>query len=57
VGTAAVHDHAIGAGEFLEMLSAAVGTRLDGIIGHNFLNQFKVTINYPCDTLELVPGA
>lgn len=54
VGDAAVRDHAIGAGEFLNMLSKAVGTELDGIIGYNFLNQFKVAINYPQSTLELV---
>lgn len=56
VGDAAVRDHAIGAGEFLNMLSKAVGTELDGIIGYNFLNRFKVTINYPRSRLELVPA-
>jgi predicted aspartyl protease len=57
VGGATVHDHAIGAGEFLNMLSEAIGTKLDGIIGHNFLNQFKVTIDYPRQVLELTAGA
>ena len=56
VGDAAVRDHAIGAGEFLSMLSKAVGTELDGIIGYDFPNQFKVTINYPQSTLDLVPA-
>jgi predicted aspartyl protease len=56
VGGAAVRDHAIGAGEFLNMLSKAVGTELDGILGYNFLNGFKVTINYPHSRLELVPA-
>jgi hypothetical protein len=32
VGDAAVRDHVIGAGEFLNMLSKAVGPQLDGII-------------------------
>jgi predicted aspartyl protease len=54
---AVVRDHAIGAGEFLQMLSTAMGTKLDGILGYNFLNQFKVTIDYPRSTLELVPAA
>lgn len=56
VGDAAVHDHAIGAGDFLDMLSKAVGAQLDGIIGYNFLNQFEVTIDYPRSRLELAPG-
>ena len=56
VGGAAVRDHAIGAGEFLNMLSKAVGTELDGILGYNFLNRFKVTIDYPHRRLELVPA-
>jgi hypothetical protein len=56
VGDAGVRDHAIGAGEFLNMLSTAMGARLDGIIGHNFLNQFKVTIDYPRSTLQLMPA-
>ena len=57
VGNVAVRDHAIGVGEFLNMLSMAIGAKLDGIIGYNFLNQFQVTINYPRSTLELVPAA
>ncbi len=56
VGGAAVRDHAIGAGEFLNVLSKAIGTELDGILGYNFLNRFKVTINYPHSRLELVPA-
>ncbi len=56
VGGAGLRDHAIGAGEFLNMLSKAVGAQLDGIIGYNFLNQFKVTINYARSRLELVPA-
>jgi predicted aspartyl protease len=56
VGGAVVRDHAIGAGGFLNILSTAIGTKLDGIIGYNFLNQFKVTIDYPRSTLELVPA-
>jgi len=55
VGDAMVRDHAVGVGEFLAMLSGAIGTKLDGIVGYNFLNQFRVTIAYPRRTLELVP--
>ena len=45
-----------GAGEFLKTLTVAIGTKLDGIIGHNFLDQFKVTIDYPRKALELAAG-
>ncbi|HME06289.1 MAG TPA: aspartyl protease family protein [Bryobacteraceae bacterium] len=55
VGNVAVRDHAIGAVEFLSMLSTAVGAKLDGILGHNFLSQFKVAINYPGRILTLNP--
>jgi predicted aspartyl protease len=57
VGNSAVRDHVIGAGEFLIMLSKAIGAELDGILGYNFLNQFQVTINYPSSTLELVSSS
>jgi Aspartyl protease len=54
VGHAIVRDHAVGVGEFLAMLSRVVGTKLDGIVGYNFLSQFRVTIAFPRRTLELV---
>ncbi len=41
------------AGDFLSMLAAAIGTKLDGIIGYNFLRHYKVVIDYPGDTLSL----
>jgi hypothetical protein len=40
---------------FLDMLSTAVGAKLDGIIGYNFLNLFRVTIDYPRTTLNFAP--
>ena len=55
VGDAIAKDHAIGVGEFLSMLSKALQTKLDGIVGYNFLNQFRVRIDYPARILELVP--
>jgi len=57
LGDACVRDLAVGVGEFLNMLSAAIGARLDGILGHNFLSQFQVTIDYPRALLELAPAA
>ena len=56
VGDVSVRDHDVGVGAFLTMLSEAVGTRLDGILGYDFLNQFRVTISYPQGTLELLPA-
>jgi predicted aspartyl protease len=56
VGEAIVRDHAIGVGEFLAMLGQAAGAKLDGIVGYNFLNQFRVTIDYPRRILSLVPA-
>lgn len=55
VGGATVRNHSISAGEFLKMLSTAIGAELDGILGYNFLNQFKLIINYPHRTLEFAP--
>lgn len=57
VGNATVRDLAIGAADFLTVLSAALGVELDGVLGYNFLNQFEVTIDYPRGTVGLVPAA
>ena len=54
VGNAQALDHGVGVSEFLEMVSAAAGVKLDGIVGYNFLNQFQVTIDYPRSTLEFI---
>jgi predicted aspartyl protease len=43
-------------GPFLGPLSEVVGTRLDGILGYNFLRQFRVTLDYPAARLGLVPA-
>jgi predicted aspartyl protease len=53
VGGATVRDHAVVVGAFINTISAAAETKLDGIIGHNFLNQFQVTIDYPQSRLTL----
>jgi predicted aspartyl protease len=39
--------------DFFEMLSSAVGAKLDGIVGYNFLHNYKVMIDYPNETLRL----
>jgi hypothetical protein len=56
VGEAIVRDLGIGAGDFIGMLSVAVGAKLDGIIGYNFLSQFMVTIDCPRSVLKLAPA-
>lgn len=43
-------------GDFLGMLSQAVSRRLDGIVGYNFLRHFQVVIDYPNESLSLLPG-
>jgi len=39
--------------DVLTMLGQATGARLDGIIGYNYLKEFKVTIDYPREILRL----
>lgn len=53
VGDATVRNHAAIVGAFLDAISTAAGAKLDGIIGNNFLNQFRVTIDYPQRRLVL----
>jgi hypothetical protein len=40
-------------GNFFEVLSNAVGAKLDGIVGYNFLRNYKVVIDYPNQLLSL----
>jgi predicted aspartyl protease len=47
VGDATVRDHIVVIGGLMEALSMAAGAKMDGIIGNNFLNQFRVTLDYP----------
>ena len=53
VGQAAVRDLDVLIGEFLEMLSQAIGKQLDGIVGYNFLRNFRVAIDYPNESFAL----
>lgn len=39
--------------DVLTMLGQAIGARLDGIIGYNYLKEFVVTIDYPREILRL----
>jgi predicted aspartyl protease len=53
VGNARLENLAIVTADFLTMLGRIVKTKLDGVIGYNFLKEFKVTIDYPNETLRL----
>jgi predicted aspartyl protease len=53
LGDARIDNMAVIVADFFEMLSAAVGVKLDGIVGYNFLRNYKVVIDYPGETLTL----
>lgn len=54
VGGGAVDDLAVVVSDFLGPIGQAVGTRVDGVVGYNFLREFKVTIDYPGAKLSLM---
>jgi predicted aspartyl protease len=53
LGGAKIDNMAVIVADFFEMLSSAVGVELDGIVGYNFLRNYKVVIDYPGETLTL----
>jgi predicted aspartyl protease len=53
VGGAKVDKMAVVVANFFEMLSTAVGTKLDGIVGYNFLRNYQVVFDYPNELLSL----
>jgi hypothetical protein len=56
VGLAEVGEMDVVVGPFLTPLSEVVGTKLDGILGFNFLEKFRVTLDYPATRLGLEPA-
>ena len=54
VGKAKIDNMAVVVADFFTMLSEAVGAKLDGIVGYNFLRDYKVVIDYPNDRLSLI---
>jgi len=54
VGAASLENLSVVVSEFLETIGQAVGGRLDGVVGYNFLRRFRVTIDYPNSMLWLV---
>jgi predicted aspartyl protease len=53
VGGARIDDLIVVVADFFSMLSQAVGARLDGIVGYNFLRNFRVVIDYPGEKFRL----
>jgi len=54
VGGATLEDVAVRVADSLPDLVSAGDTRLDGILGYNFLRHFRVTLDYPGGTLSLM---
>jgi len=54
VGGAALQDVSVMVADFLTELGSVVGTRLDGVLGYNFLRHFRVTLDYPNGVLWLM---
>jgi len=55
VGGAKIQNSNVVVGDFFGMLSKAIGAKLDGIVGYNFLRNYKVALDYPNETLTLLP--
>src|SRR5712692_649127 len=53
IGGAKIDNMAVVVADFFAMLSDAIGAKLDGIIGYNFLRNYKVVIDYPGETFSL----
>lgn len=53
LGGAKIDNMTVVVADFFTMLNAAVGAKLDGIVGYNFLRHYKVGIDYPGETLTL----
>ena len=53
IGRAEQRDIDVIIGEFLAMLNQVAGSKLDGIVGYNFLRNYKVVIDYPNELLRL----
>lgn len=53
VGGARIDNMPVLVADFFSMLSQAIGVKLDGIIGYNFLRDYKVVIDYPNELLSL----
>lgn len=53
LGGARIDDLVVVVADFFAMLSQAVGAKLDGIVGYNFLQNFRVVMDYPSEKFRL----
>jgi predicted aspartyl protease len=53
LGGAKIDNLGVVVADFFAMLSNAIGAKLDGIVGYNFLRHYKVALDYPNETLSL----
>lgn len=53
LGGAKIENMTVVVADFFQMLSEAIGAKLDGIVGYNFLRNYKVVIDYPNEILSL----
>ena len=56
IGRAAAFELDVAVSPFLAPLGDAVGTRLDGIVGYNFLRAFRLAIDYPRGVVRFDPA-
>ena len=53
IGTARQENLAAAAADFFTQLSAELGTKLQGIVGYDFLRHYRVTLDFPRMVLSL----
>jgi predicted aspartyl protease len=53
LGGAKINNMPVVVADFFTMLNATIGAKLDGIVGYNFLRNYKVVIDYPGEMLTL----
>ena len=52
LGDARAHGVDVAVTSALDIISAAIGQKLDGILGYNFLRLYRVIIDYPCGQIN-----
>jgi predicted aspartyl protease len=53
LGGAKINNMPVVVADFFTILNATIGAKLDGIVGYNFLRNYKVVIDYPGEMLTL----
>jgi predicted aspartyl protease len=53
VGGARIDDMSVVVADFFAALSNVLGVKLDGIVGYNYLRNYKIVFDYPNETLGL----